>query len=243
MATNFLLNTFNEKSITERENLGKTSDKLREPGCHLATIKDMYITETDSWSKVDVNFTTDKGTVNISEFNSTPKDDTTEAVAKAEAANNRLQNSLARMFKAAGLKDMATAAAGATESKDAKGRTTIVFTKPTGKKLYITTHIEIQSDKDGIKAYANCVIDTFKYLDKTGLNGMKIDSREAFDTAAKDRREIYFRDDKNPACIAKLAQLNEQAMGGTSAAPAAPANPGTGMPTGVPAAPISDEDI
>ena len=233
---NFLLDGYNKLDKAQQENLGDVSDKLNKPGCVLATIESMYITNAEGWSKVDINFSTPNGTVNISEFNSVPQDDTPEKIAKAEAANTRLQNSIARMLKAAGLKDMATAASGSTEGVDGKGRPTVIFPKVAGKKLYITTYTEIQSDKDGVKAYANQVIDTFKYLDKSGLNGMKINSIEAFDADAKERLEIYFKDTENPACIAKLSQITEQREGkaAKSAAPTeqvAAAGTTNGMPT------------
>jgi len=243
--SNFLLNDFNNKTPEQQQNLGNVSDKLQKSGCHLATIKDMFITTTDTWSKVDVNFTTPNGTVNISEFNSVPRDETPEAEKKAKAANDRLQNSIARMLKAAGLKDMAAVSAGAVNGTDDKDRATITFPKAAGKKLHITTYTEIQADKDGAKAYVNQTIDTFKYLDKSGLNGMKIDSVATFDADAKERIEIYFKDDNNPACIAKLAQVTEQRAGTATTTTAPASNPGTGMPTAntETPAPAQEDDI
>ena len=68
-------------------------------------------------------------------------------------------------------------------------------------------------------------MDNFKVLTKEGKDGMGRDCIKSYDDEAKGRIEIYFKDSDNVACIQKLAQLQEQAMG------VAPTKPLTSMPT------------
>ena len=238
------------KSTEELAALGNTSDKTRTSGAHDVTIEAVYETKGPTWTRIDIDARNAAGeSVNHTEFLGTAKDDSAEELEKAAKATDRVMNALSRLCKAIGLKVIKAATVGATTGTDAKGNETTTFPKFKGKKAVFITYTEVQPDKTGQKAYANQIVDTSKFLDKDGKDGMGRDRREAFEVDAKNRIESQYGKENVPAVAQKLAQLKEQAIT-TAVLPAAPAAaPTEGMPTAAqPAATatapvIADDDI
>lgn len=225
----------NDATKEQLESLGKESTAVREAGAHLVTIKSAYTTKGEKngnpWNSMTVEFETKSGeTVRLGEFFGNPKDNSQAEVDKANKANTRVMSIMTRLAKAVGIPDLKVATAGMIESTDAKGNTTSIYPKFAGKKLnIITTTIIEGDDKDSTKTYVKQEIDTSKFLDKDGKDAMGRDCLETLDAEAKAKLEIGYKFTQNIACIKKLQQLQEKAMG---TAPIA--KPITGMPTATP---------
>jgi len=214
-----LLNTINEMDNDAIASLGNTSDKCREAGAHLVTIARMYETAGNGWDRFNIDFTTAAGeALDITSFFGNPKDNSPEEIAKAAKADKRVAAIIARLVKSIGIKDVKQATANSQSGTDDKGNAITIFPKVEGKKLYIVSSTEIQPDKDGTKAYANQVVDTFKFLDKDGKDPMGRDRLEAFDAEAKENITIQYGKEQNPACIQLKNQLLEQKLGTAPAA-------------------------
>ena len=228
------------------DSLGKESSGIKTPGVHAVSIISAYNTsgtkDGNEWNSVTVEFETENGeTARLSEFFAVPKTNSQEDIDKANRTNTRIMNVMTRLAKAVGIPDIKVATSGYQESTDDKGRTVTAYPKFKNKKLNIVTYTEISADqKDPSKVYVTQTVDANKFLDKDGKDGLGRDSVESFNAEAKARFEIAYRDQTNPACISKLATLQEQSMGH---APAAATQPLTGMPTASTPAASNDDDI
>jgi len=233
--TNILLNTVNEISEKELETLGKASAKCKDAGAHLVTIKKVYTKATETYQALTIELeTADEEELRIFQFMSTPKDDSAEAINKAEAGNKRVMAMLNRLAKAAGLKDAKQALAGAVAESGEKGETTN-FPKLVNKKLTVISFTEIQTDKDDKKAYAVQEVDTFNFLTKEGKDGLGREVAERLGEAAKTKVEMQYDKESLPIVLAKYTQTVERLAGGTPSATTAPVT--------VAASAVSDSDI
>lgn len=227
------------------DSLGKESSGIKTPGVHAVSIIAAYNTsgtkDGNEWNSVTVEFETENGeTARLSEFFAVPKTNSQEDIDKANRTNTRIMNVMTRLAKAVGIPDIKVATSGYQESTDDKGRTVTTYPKFKNKKLNIVTYTEISADqKDPSKVYVTQTVDANKFLDKDGKDGLGRDSVESFNTEAKARFEIAYKDQTNPACISKLATLQEQSMGHAPAA----TQPLTGMPTASTPAASNDDDI
>ena len=225
------------------DSLGKESTAIKTAGVHEVTIKAAYNTsgtkDGAEWNSITVEFENDAGeTARLSEFFAVAKDGTQDAIDKANRTNTRIMNIMTRLAKSAGIPDIKAATSGFQESTDDKGRTITAYPKFKGKKVNIVTFTEISADiKDPSKVYVSQTVDTAKFLDKDGKDGMGRDCIEAYTAEAKTKIEIEYRSQTNPAAISKLATLQEQSMG------VAPTQPLAGMPSANQPAASSDDDI
>lgn len=225
------------------ESLGKESTGIKTAGVHEVTIKAAYNTsgvkDGAEWNSITVEFENDAGeTARLSEFFAVAKDGTQDAIDKANRTNTRIMNIMTRLAKSAGIPDIKAATSGFQESTDDKQRTITLYPKFKGKKVNIVTFTEISADaKDPSKVYVRQIVDTAKFLDKDGKDGMGRDCIEAYTAEAKTKIEIEYRSQTNPAAISKLATLQEQSMG------VAPTQPLAGMPSANQPAASSDDDI
>jgi hypothetical protein len=227
----FITQEVNSMDQAALDSAGKLSDALRESGAHAATIKAVYETVATKYKALTIELETAGGSVRIFEFAGMPKTDSAEDVEKANKKTKKVIDILARVAKAAGLKDLKAAVQSPQAGVDAKGNETTTFPKLAGKKITVVTFKEIQPDAKGEKAYANQAVDTFKILDKDGKDAMGRDRLEAFGKEAESRIEIHWQHTENPLCIAKLQVEQEALLGNTSATPAAaPAKKLDGMP-------------
>lgn len=229
------------------ESLGKESTGIKTSGVHEVTITAAYNTtgqkDGAEWNSITVEFETKDGeTARLAEFFAVPKDNSQAEVEKANRTNTRIMNIMTRLAKSVGIPDIKAATAGYQESTDDKGRTTTIYPKFKGKKVNIVTFTEISADvKDPNKVYVKQVVDANKFLDKDGKDGMGRDCIEAYTNEAKARFEIEYKSQSNPACISKLATLQEQSMG---VAGVAPQQQLTGMPSAnQPTTASNDDDI
>ncbi len=237
-----LLNTINEKTQDQINSLGNISDKARTSGAHLVTVAAVYETTAATWSRFNIDLTTAAGeSLQITEFFGNAKDDSQAELDKATKANDRVASMLARFTKATGIKDIKAGTTGSIADTDAKGNATTTFPKYAGKKLTVISYTEIQPSQDETKAYANQEIDTFKFLDKDGNDGMNRNRVEAFEAEAISRIEIQWGKDQVPACVALKAKLAEQALG-TAPAPTNPAIPTQPVQTQAAAQVAAQED-
>jgi len=217
----------NNKTADELANLGNQSNKLFNPGAHLFTIGKVYELKAENYDAIVIEGTTKDGSdFQHMEFLGKPKDDTQAEIDKAQAKSDRAVAMLARFAKAAGFKDLGQAVGTATVEKTDKGEAT-VFTKFAKKQLIIVTTTEIQPNKDGNKAFAVQVLDTMKFLDKSGKDLMGRDRLAAYDEEAKQKVEIKWGSENNPVCIQKLNEVKERMLGVASQ----PAATTGGMPT------------
>jgi len=229
------------------DSLGKESTGIKTAGVHEVTITAAYNTtgqkDGAEWNSITVEFETKEGeTARLAEFFAVPKDSSQAEVEKANRTNTRIMNIMTRLAKSIGIPDIKAATAGYQESTDDKGRTVTVYPKFKGKKVNIVTFTEISADqKDPNKVYVKQVVDANKFLDKDGKDGMGRDCIEAYTTEAKARIEIEYKSQANPACISKLATLQEQSMGVAGTAPAQQQL--TGMPSANQPAASNDDDI
>ena len=244
--SSILLQTIEAKTADQIANMGNGSSKLYNPGTHLFTIGEVYELTATNYSAIVIAGTTKDGEdFQHMEFLGKAKDDTQVEIDKANGKNERSAAMLARFAKAAGFKDIGQAASGSTTETTDKGEKTI-FPKFSKKVVHITTTTEVQPDKAETKAYAVQVLNTMKFLDKSGKDGMGRDRLEAYDAEAKPVIEIKYGQDQNPACIQKFNELKEKQLG---TAPVAQPVPQTqvatgGMPSATPA-PVAaaDDDI
>ena len=214
--SSILLNTVNEITEKELETLGKTSNKCRTAGAHLVTVEKAFVKSTDTYEALTVIFKTEDGEeLRVFEFLSTPKDDTPEAIQKAEASNKRTVAIVNRIAHASGMKDAKQCLASSSEEVDEKGAPITVFPKLANKKLTVISFTEIQTDKDDKKAYAVQEIDTFNFLDKAGKDGLGREIATKLGDAAKQKVEIAYGKDTIPVVKAKYAQVVEQLNSGT----------------------------
>ena len=225
------------------DSLGKESTGIKTAGVHEVTILAAYNTsgtkDGAEWNSITVEFETKDGeTARLSEFFATAKSNSQDDIDKANRTNTRIMNIITRLAKSIGIPDIKAATAGYSESTDDKGRTITIYPKFKGKKVNIVTYTEISADqKDPNKVYVKQIVDANKFLDKDGKDGMGRDCIEAYTTEAKAKIEIEYKSQTNPACISKLATLQEQLMG------VAPQTQQlTGMPSATPAA-SNDDDI
>ena len=226
----FITETINEMDAGAVANLGNVSDTIKEAGTHLATIKKAYETVASNYKALTIEFESANGTARVMEFAGIPQSDSQEDIDKANAKTKRVVDILARVAKAVGMKDIKQAITGAASSTNEKGNDVTEFPKLAGKQLYITTFTEIEGDKkDASKTYVKQAVDTYKFLDKNGKDGMDRDRLDAFDAEAKDRIEISYQFRENPSCIQKLAQVKEQRLG--SVASTTPTQNLSGMPS------------
>ena len=227
------------------DSLGKESTGIKTAGVHEVTIKAAYNTsgtkDGAEWNSITVEFENDAGeTARLSEFFAVAKDGTQDAIDKANRTNTRIMNIMTRLAKSAGIPDIKAATSGFQESTDDKGRTITTYPKFKGKKVNIVTNTEISADqKDPSKVYVRQIVDSNKFLDKDGKDGMGRDCIEAYTAEAKTKIEIEYRSQANPAAISKLATLQEQALG---VAPQTAQQQLTGMPSATPTA-SNDDDI
>ena len=238
-----LLNTIEQMEQSAIETAGNLSDALRESGAHLATIKAVYETTAANYTSLTAEFETANGSVRLFEFAGKVKPEDAndaKAIEKANTKTKKVVSILARLAKAVGLKDVKLATQGSVSGVDAKGNPTTTFPKFAAKKLNVVTYKEISPDQKGLKAYANQTVDTFKFLDKDGKDGMGRERLEAFDTEAKSRIEIHWQETANPLCIQLLQVEQEKLLGSTPTPAVAPL---TAMPTATAAvvAPIVDD--
>ena len=232
----------------QAEALAKVSNTIKTAGAHLATIKAVYNTTGEkngnTWSSVTVDFENEAGeTVQISEFFGKAKDESQAAIDKAQKSTTRLLGIMTKLAKAAGIPDLKTATGGHQESTDAKGRSVVTYPKFTNKKVYIVTTTEVSGDdKDATKCYVKQIVDTSKFLDKDGKDGMKRDCVESYDAAAKAAQPaIAYGFEANPTCIAEVAKLQAKAAG--IAPQAQTQQPLAGMPAVETQSPAANQDI
>lgn len=216
-----LVEALEQKTPEQIANLGKASDKCRDAGAHLVTIEAVYETTGATWSRFNIDFKTATGeSLQITEFLGIPKDDSADAITKAEAATNRVLSVLGRVAKAAGIKDTKAAMQGGVAGTDAKGNATTTFPKLTNKKLTVISFTEIQPSQDETKAYANQEIDTMTILDKDGKDPMGRERAEALGAAAKSKFEIQFNKENVPACVKLRNELVEKSLRAPQSQPA-----------------------
>jgi hypothetical protein len=242
--SSILLNVISNKTNEELANLGNGGNKHNTPGTHLFTIASVYELAAANYSAIIIEGTINGEDFKHMEFLGKAKDDTQAEIDKANARNERVAAMLSRFAKAAGFKDVAQAVSGATVETTDKGEKTN-FPKFVKKQLHVTTTTEVQPNKDETKAYANQVLDTMKFLDKSGKDGMGRDRLDAYNEEAKAKLEIQYGKEGNPACIQKFNELKEKALGiAPQPAPqqAAPVTGGmpTAAPTPVAAVPLED---
>jgi len=214
-----LTDLVNSKSDDQLANLGNISDRTKTAGSHLVTINRAYEVNAANYDAFKVEMTNELGeSVEIMEFFGRPKDGSQEAIDKAAAATDRTTAAIARLSKAVGYKSLKQAIQGAQPGTDAKNNATTEFTALTNKKLIVNTFTQIEPNKEGDKAFPKQMVDTFKFLDKSGNDALGRDRKEVFEAEAKGRIEIAYNAKQNPACIQLLAQMKEQAMGVAPAA-------------------------
>ena len=225
------------------DSLGKESTGIKTAGVHEVTIKAAYNTsgtkDGAEWNSITVEFENEAGeTARLSEFFAVAKTNSQDDIDKANRTNTRIMNIMTRLAKSAGIPDIKAATSGFQESTDDKQRTITLYPKFKGKKVNIVTFAEISADvKDSSKVYVKQIVDTNKFLDKDGKDGMGRDCIETYTAEAKTKIEIEYRSQSNPAAISKLATLQEQLLG------VAPTQPLTGMPSANQPAASSDDDI
>jgi len=214
-----LINTVNEKTEEQLNNLGNVSTKLKESGAHLMTITSAKEISNNDYSYFVLEATTKSGeTLTHMEFFGKPKDQSQEEIDKAQAKTDRTTAAIARIAKGIGYKNLKQAIAGAVQTTDEKGRQVTEFKAFENKQVTFCTTTEIQPDKEGTKAYANQVLDTFKILDKSGKDALGRDRLEAFDEECKNTIAIQWGKEQNPACVQLLNKMKEQALGVAPAA-------------------------
>lgn len=227
------------------DSLGKESTGIKTAGVHEVTIKAAYntsgIKDGAEWNSITVEFETAAGeTARLSEFFAVAKTNSQEDIDKANRTNTRIMNIMTRLAKSVGIPDIKAATSGFQESTDDKGRTTTLYPKFKNKVVNIVTFTQISADaKDPTKVYVKQEVDTSKFLDKDGKDGMGRPCIETYAAEAKAKIEIEYKSQTNPACISKLATLQEQAMG---VAPQAQPQL-TGMPSANQPTAASDDDI
>jgi len=221
----YLLDTLDTLDAAAIASAGNVSESIRTRGMHLATVTEALTAvgtaaSGTSYEYMLISFTTPGGNAEMRSFKSTPKDPNDPAlVEKSNRANKRDLDNVARLAKAAGLKDIKAALANAQSGTDAKGNAATIFPKLIGKKVNIAIFTEISAeDKDATKVYAKQTIDPYKFLSTEGTDALGRNRLDAFQEEMENRIEIFYKDDKNPACIQKLAQLKEAAL--PTAAPA-----------------------
>ncbi len=214
-----LINKINETTDKALETLGQASNKCRTAGAHLVTIEKAFVKATPTYEALTVIFKTAEGEeLRVFEFLSTPQDDSAEAISKAEASNTRVIAIVNRIAHATGMKDAKQVIGSAAEEKDEKGDAITVFPKLNNKKLTVISSLEVQPDADEKKAYAVQVVDTFNFLTKDGKDGMGREIADKLGEAAKLKIEARYGKGQIPCVAAKLAQVLEQAAGGTPSA-------------------------
>jgi len=214
-----LINKINETTDKALETLGQASNKCRTAGAHLVTVEKAFVKATDTYEALTIILKTAEGEeLRVFEFLSTPKDDSAEAISKAEASNTRVIAIVNRIAHATGMKDAKQVIGSATEGTDEKGGAITLFPKLANKKLTVITFTEIQTDKDDKKAYAVQEVDTFNFLDKAGKDGMGREIADKLGEAAKLKIEAKYGKEGVSCVQAKLAQVLEQAAGGTPSA-------------------------
>jgi len=207
--SNTLSDLYNEMSAEAQSSLGKGSSKISTAGCHLVTVESMMVIDD---SRVKIDFKNAGGqTIDLTAF-LTNKDP-----AKVEATVNRVMNQLAQVCVAAGTdlkKVLAKSVNGSVEYRSGTVPT-VEYPSIKGKKLYITTNTVVEGDnKDATKTYVKQEIDGFKFFDTLKRNGLEISSdapegttMEAADAEAKKTFSVGYKFQSNPACQAKLAQI------------------------------------
>jgi hypothetical protein len=227
-----LLEAYNNLTAEEQSALGKQTGgtKINTAGTHLVEIVDFKVIDG---TRVKIDFKDELGkTIDYTGF-LTNKDP-----SKVEATVNRVMNQIGAICIAAGLnlKSVLSKSTNGTETFKSGTVPTEEYPTAKGKKLYITTYVELEpDDKDPKKVWQRQVIDVFKFFDIKKRNGLEIANdidegltMEVTDAEAKSRVEINYLHTNNPACQAKLAEL----VGGKYTGPAATSQ-----------APVSDEEI